>query len=82
MVLLDQDRVIGYQSFMLQDGGRRILTQALRINPGLKGKGVGRKFMQLCREFILGLNKEVGRPIYYKFTRFPDLSLIKLRPWR
>ncbi len=45
---------------MLQDGGRRILAQALRIDPALKGKGVGRMFMQLCREFILGLNKEVG----------------------
>ena len=60
IVLLDaDDRVIGFQSYMFQDGGKRVLVQALRIDPSLKGMGVGKKFMELCREFIARINKEV-----------------------
>ena len=60
VVLLDEnEKVIGYQSFMFQDGGRRVVAQALRIDLSLKGLGVGKRFMELCREFLLDINKEV-----------------------
>ncbi len=64
VVLVAPDgRVVGYQSFLLQDGGRRVLANALRIDPSLKGLGIGRRFMRLCREMLLGMDEEVRVPI-------------------
>ena len=60
VVLLDQDnKVAGYQSFLFMDSGRRVLAQALRIDPRLKGRGVGKRFMELCRHFLVDINPEV-----------------------
>ncbi len=60
VVLLDeQDRVIGFQSFLLQDKSRRVIAQALRIDKSVQGRGLGREFMKMCRDFLLDLNSEV-----------------------
>ena len=60
VVLLDEcDKVIGYQSFLYMDQGRKVLEQALRIDPKLKGKGVGRRFMELTQEFLLAKRDQV-----------------------
>ena len=60
VVLMDADlKPIGYQSYMFQDDGKRVVAQALRIDPKLKGMGVGKRFMELCREFVISINPEV-----------------------
>ena len=51
LVLLDENnRVIGYQSYMFQDDGRVVLTQAVRIDEKLRGQGAMKKFSQLTME--------------------------------
>ena len=62
LVLLDEaDRVIGYQSFYFQEEGRKVVAQALRIDGGLRGQGVGRQFSQLCKQYLLEMNPEVSQ---------------------
>ena len=60
LVLLDEEEnPVGYQSFLIQDDGRQVVAQALRIDGRLRGQGVGRKFNQLCRDYFLKNNPEV-----------------------
>ena len=49
----------GYLSYLMQDSGRLALQQALRIDPSLRGKGLGRVFVQLCRDKLKQTNPEV-----------------------
>ncbi len=61
VVMVDEEgKVLGFQSFLFQDRGNRVLAQALRIDQSMKGIGLGRTFMQLCRELLLSWNKEVN----------------------
>ena len=54
LVLLDGcDKVVGYASYLIQDGGRLALQQGLRIDPALTGKGVGRRLMELCHQYLV-----------------------------
>jgi hypothetical protein len=57
--LLVNDKVAGFQSYLLQDKGRKALAQALRIDGALKGQGMGKKFMEMCREKLKQWNEEM-----------------------
>lgn len=54
-------QVLGYLSYQLQGGGRLALQQALRIRRDLVGKGVGRRFVHLCRERLAEEDPEVQK---------------------
>ena len=46
-----------------------MLEQALRIDPTLKGQGVGKTFMKLCRDFVLTINPEVSFKTHFNVGR-------------
>jgi len=52
-------KVAGFQSYFIQDEGRKALAQALRIDQKMKGLGLGKHFMNLCRENLLKVNSEI-----------------------
>ena len=46
------DKIIGFQSFCIQNDGKMALQQALRISDDEQGKGYGTKFNQMVDEYL------------------------------
>ena len=62
LLLSDDQRrgtVIGFRSFFLQDAERKVVCQALRIGNAFKGQGVGRRFLELCDDYLAQINPQV-----------------------
>jgi len=60
LVLLDKEKkVVGFQSFGLLHGFEAVFSQALRIHPSLRGKGVGRIFLSLSHQYLKSKFNEV-----------------------
>jgi len=52
-VLVDsKNKVVGYQMIFILEKGKSIFAQALRICPSLKGKGMGKIFDKLCKDYL------------------------------
>ena len=77
VVLVDteNDEIIGYQSLLFQHEGRYVLIQALRINPRLQGKGLGKVFEIQINRYLKGISPRVKvmKNIYTPF--FPSSAL-------
>ncbi len=81
VVMVDgEGKVVGFQSYLFQDRGNKVLAQALRIDQSKKGTGLGRTFMQLCKELLLSWNKEeVAKSLYIPHNYFlSTVVLLKL----
>jgi len=59
LILMVNGKVAGFQSYLLQNNGNIALAQALRVDFALKGQGMGKKFMNLCRDYLQNLNSKM-----------------------
>ena len=44
--------ILGYQSFLIQNQGSVVLQQAIRVDPKIRGKGIGTKFNQMGEQYV------------------------------
>ena len=51
-------KIVGFQSFVFQDCGRKILNQAMRICQSVRGLKLGKLFMRLGEEFCREILRE------------------------
>jgi len=53
VVLVDPNgKVIGFENFLILENGKSVFARALRIEPSLRGKGIGKLFINLCNSYL------------------------------
>ena len=46
------DRIVGFVSLLFLDAGKRVLEQALRVDPELRGRKIGKTFMAMVEAYL------------------------------
>ena len=57
----ESGKILGFESISFQNNFQVALQQAIRVDPSLRGEGLGKKLNELGMEYIKKLNPQVSR---------------------